>query len=252
MSRLFDSHIHLFRIADPAACLARYNAFSLSISPDDWSHQLSLARIHAGSGLHVGLGLHPWQVHTVSENWQEHLSSLETHLHQISSLQVGEIGLDFDPRTPADPELQKQVFEQHLDLAHRYDRAVSVHVRKAYDEALDLMRNFPGLRIFLHGFGGGAQVAERYLDHLNCVIGVNGVVVRENARRYHAMVRAAGLTHLVLETDGPFVSLPGREQFTCVDIESVCAALARLLDVTPDEVALQTRDNAMRMLSHAE
>lgn len=249
MPRLFDTHIHLFRIVDAAGCLARFNAFSLSIAPDDWSGQLSLAESHGALGLHVGLGLHPWQIHTITETWETHVKMLETHLLHRAYLQVGEVGLDFDRRTPAEPALQKQVFERLLDVAHRYDRAVSVHVRKAYDEALAIMRNFPGLRIFLHGFGGGAQVTERYLDHLNCVIGVNGVVVRENARRYHAMVRAVGLAHLVLETDGPFVNLPGRARFSCEDIETVCSTVARLLDVPPEQVAARTRENALRMLN---
>ena len=61
------------------------------------------------------------------------------------------------------------------------------------------------------------------------------------------MIRGLGLAHLLLETDGPYVALPGEPAFHCGDIAAVGVQVARLLDLPEREVAETTRTQAQSL-----
>ncbi len=236
----FDSHIHLHAIpADARATCIGAGACAFATAPDDWDAVLQLQHPRVVRGL----GLHPWRVHLVEDSWQSAIDQLEQHLRDDPALVVGEIGLDFDPRTPADPALQREVFQAQLELALIYDRPCSIHIRKAFDVLCQHLKPFTSLRGSLHGFGGGLGEARRFVK-LGWKIGVNGIVCRANARRYHDMIRGLGLAHLLLETDGPYVALPGAERFHCGDIAQIGAKVAQLLALPPETVAEETTQAA--------
>ncbi|SIN71874.1 TatD DNase family protein [Sulfurivirga caldicuralii] len=232
----FDSHIHLHAIPPDAreACIGA-GACAFATAPDDWDAVLQLKYPRVVRGL----GLHPWRVHLFEDNWQSVMDRLEQHLRDDPTLIVGEIGLDFDPRTPADPALQREVFQAQLELALTYDRPCSIHIRKAFDVLYQHLKPFTSLRGSLHGFGGGLGEARRFVK-LGWKIGANGIVCRDNARRYHDLIRGLGLDHLLLETDGPYVALPGADQFHCGDIAQIGARVSQLLDLPLESVAQET------------
>ena len=236
----FDSHIHLHQIpADEREGCVQGGACAFATEPDDWYAVFELRHPRVIRGL----GLHPWRVHLFEQSWQALLEELENNLRTDPTLVIGEIGLDFDPRTPASRSLQIEVFRAQLELALTYDRPCSIHVRKAFDTLYSLLKPFTSLRGALHGFGGGLGQARRFVA-LGWKIGVNGIVCRPNARRYHEMIRGLGLAHLLLETDGPFVALPGASGFRCGDIATVGREVAALLQLPPQTVAERTAEAA--------
>jgi TatD DNase family protein len=225
----------------------------ISIEPVDWQDLLIL-RSQLVSELNqpwiVGWGIHPWFVHKYRDTWPSYLATMESQLQLDRQLAIGEIGLDFDKRTPADKALQIAVFTAQLELAQAYQRPVSIHLRRCFPEAEKILCAFTTLKGFLHGFSGGVDWAKRLLSCADFLIGINGVVCREHAPRYHQLVQSLSLEYLALETDGPFGSLPGTQQFECRDLDRVGHCVALLTGRPIDELSYQTRTNCMRILSH--
>lgn len=242
----FDSHIHLSRLSSPASYIEKFAALGVSVTPDDWPELISLAQTKPTC--HAAIGLHPWELHLYANKIDVVLADMEHMLTEYPFLAVGEIGLDFDPRTPAEKSLQLAFFEKCLALSQTYNRPLSLHLRACFEDAFQLLKQFSNLRGFLHGFGGGVHWADRLMPLGKFKIGVNGVICRTNARRYHALVRHVGLEHLVVETDGPYGRCPDVEGFTPNDVIRIGVQVAHLLDKPTETVEAVTYKNAMGML----
>ena len=76
---------------------------------------------------------------------------------------VGETGLDYV--CEVDRELQKRLFREHLDGAARANKPVVLHVVKAIEDVLNILKSYSTLRgILFHGFIGSWQQAQRCIE----------------------------------------------------------------------------------------
>ncbi|MGM0541341.1 MAG: TatD family hydrolase, partial [Pseudomonadota bacterium] len=173
------------------------------------------------------------------------LDSLEALLNSESVVALGEIGLDFSPAYQQSKKLQIAVLEAQLSLAKKFSKPISVHVIKGHNELYHRLRR-SSLTGIIHGLGSSTEVAQNYVD-CGFKIGVNGVLLRENAHRYHALVRHFGPKHLVLETDYPNVRLPGLVKSNLHDIICVAQQISVLLDLSFDDVLKVLNGNAERL-----
>jgi len=141
-----DCHAHL-----PAYSLrCEQRLFINTEKEDQWSQAVKLS----ASDCHIFLGLHPWYILESSGNT---LSVLEDFLYQYPYLGIGEIGLDFGPQRP-DKDAQLQLFQKLLNLAVQYNRPVSLHIYKAWQELFNLTRELPEkIPMMIHGFTGSPQ-----------------------------------------------------------------------------------------------
>jgi len=218
-----------------------------AIYVSDWQSVIGLSQNH--SGVYPAIGIHPWEAHNYDcETLKAALVQADTLLKNMPQLHIGEIGLDFDSHTPASRDWQIHVLQGFLSLAAQHKRLVSVHLRKAFATFSDLIKTYPSIKGFLHGFSGGTGWAKHFCSEGRFKVGVNGVACRTNARRYHQLIQQLPLTWLVLETDGPFVKLPDNAAFTCADIQSVAEQIAQLRNMSVDEVILQTGHNVNELL----
>lgn len=107
-------------------------------------------------------GIHPW--HIDEEKIKEHLTIIEERLLHPGCLAIGECGLDKRIEKPM--ELQKKVFEMHLELAKKYQKPVILHLVAAYQEVIAIHNRIqPGVPIIVHGFSKNLQVARQLLDN---------------------------------------------------------------------------------------
>lgn len=148
------------------------------------------------------IGLHPTDI---PDDYETELALLEKQLARPNVIAVGEIGMDLYHDT-SKLEQQKVVFEKQLRWAVERELPVSLHIRSAYGEAMEILRKFEGTRLtgILHCFSGGIQEAEWAIRH-NFLIGVGGVVTFKN-NKLQEIVKRVGLEHIAMETDSPFLS----------------------------------------------
>lgn len=148
------------------------------------------------------LGLHPC---SVKENFMEELHYIQSFLDKQPIYAIGEIGLDlyWDKSTLAQ---QQEAFRLQVGWAKERKLPIVIHCRDAFDELFALLDALKDDRLFgiLHCFTGNLVQAERAID-LGFFLGIGGVVTFKNAG-LDKVVEQIDLTHIVLETDAPYLA----------------------------------------------
>jgi TatD DNase family protein len=146
------------------------------------------------------MGLHPC---SVKEDYEKELQVIQQYLQQQKFIAVGEIGLDFYwDKTFAGQQYKS--FHRQIELAMEYHLPVVIHSRNATNECMEVVAQYPGLRGVFHCFSGDEEQA-RKLMKLGFFLGIGGVVTFKNAG-LDKVVQAVGLSHVVLETDAPYLA----------------------------------------------
>ncbi len=106
------------------------------------------------------VGLHPWDI---DQNNDLFLSKLEQFLTHPNCIAIGECGIDKLITTPI--EIQKKVFEQHLQLAINYNKPLIIHCVKAFDELIEICKPYHNrTSLIVHGFNKSENLAKQLID----------------------------------------------------------------------------------------
>lgn len=195
--------------------------------------------------MYAAVGVHPDEVGALNEDTFARMKGLFSRDKVVA---VGEIGLDYywDNESHA---LQKKWFVRQLELAREFDLPVLIHSRDAAADTMEIMKEHAmGLRGVIHCYGYSREMAEEYVK-MGFYIGVGGVVTFKNARRLKETVEAVPLTSIVLETDCPYLApepYRGKRNNSSY-IKYVAQEIARLKNITYEEVLCQTEKNAKNL-----
>jgi TatD DNase family protein len=250
--QLVDTHCHLDVSefdADRDAVIARAQAAGVRqmvVPAVDAPHWEGLAHLcRSRTGLYPALGMHPvyWQQHL-----PEHLGALAEAIETWRPVAVGEIGLDFFIRD-TDREVQRRLLAAQLDIARDAGLPVILHVRKAHDEMLAMLRRHRVKGGVAHAFNGSLQQADAYLE-LGFKLGFGGMLTYERSRKIRALAKALPIQAIVLETDAPDMTVASHHgQRNSPEYLPECLqALAEVREEAPELLARQTSDNARDVL----
>ena len=107
-------------------------------------------------GRNISLGTHPWDI---TGNWQQQFAAIEKAVTELNVIAIGECGLD-KLKSPADIELQKEIFRAHALLAEKAEKPLIIHCVKAYDELIAIHKEVSPLQAWIiHGFRGKPEQA---------------------------------------------------------------------------------------------
>lgn len=253
--KLVDTHCHLDFPAfdeDRDKVLNNCHAQSIekiiipAVARSNWSDILKLCK--ENSSLFPALGLHP--VFT-EQHQNSDLIELESLLsiHRDNIIAVGEIGLDFFITDP-DKAKQLMLFEAQLDLAHQVDLPVILHVRKAHDQVLELLKSSGIKGGTAHAFNGSLQQAKKYID-MGFKLGFGGTMTYENANKIHALAKALPLNSIVLETDAPDMVVASHkgQRNSPEYLPEILQALSNIRSEPVQQIAKQTTENAHAVFS---
>ena len=256
--QLTDTHSHLSDAAfaaDRDAAFAR--AFEAGVERlllpaiDSESHEALFAccRQYPGRCFPM-IGLHPTSIND-NPRWRDELALVERCLAEPPAgierwVAVGEIGLDLYWSRAAQAE-QTEAFRRQIELALHYGLPIAVHVRDAWAETLDVVRDYRGrgLRGVFHAYSDGIETWQQLRAWGDFRFGIGGVVTFKKSRLAE-VVRAIPLSELVLETDCPYLTpVPHRgERNESAYVRHVCDKVAEIKGLTPDEVARVTTATA--------
>ena len=204
----FDTHCHLDfpefdndrdEVIAQCDCLGVKHILIPGVSVDTWPRVIQTAALK--DTYYSALGLHPM---FIDQHKEQDLDQFETYIKDVPPVAIGEIGLDFYIDT-LDRKKQHQFFEAQLDVAKKYGLPVVLHVRKAHDEVLKLLRIKKLTGGFVHAFSGSEQQAFQYLN-LNFKLGFGGAVSYERANKLKSILKKISSRDFVLETDAPDMS----------------------------------------------
>jgi len=193
------------------------------------------------------VGLHPEEV---KENYEEELLKVEQHFNDTNVIGVGEIGLDYYWDRTFEQQ-QREVFYRQLCWARDRNLPLSLHIRSAYSEAIEILNKFkPGeLKGVMHCFSGGIQEAQWAVKH-GFALGVGGTVTFKNSK-LQELLPQIGLQHIVLETDAPYLApVPYRGKTNESSyIPIIAQKVADIFNVTLQAVADQTTLTAQEIFN---
>lgn len=250
---LIDSHCHLdFEIFDHDREAILDNCQQLGITDiivpgvtaSTWQRLLSTCE--QSSSLHAALGLHPM---FMAEHQTEHISLLNDYVKKFNPIAIGEIGLDF--YVPEhDKKSQIELFEKQLVIASETHLPVILHVRKAYDQVLSLLKKHKINRGIVHAFSGSEQQAQLYIKQ-GFLLGIGGALTHDRATKLRALFSNLPLTSIVLETDAPDMPLSGQQgqRNTPENISKIVATLAELRAESIEQIADISSHNVRKALS---
>jgi TatD DNase family protein len=249
---MFDTHAH---IHDPSFDADRTDMLErarlagvtriLTVGCDlaDSARALEVARAH---GLAASIGVHPHEAKGAPADVAAALDALRAS-GVASPLAVGETGLDYyyahSPR-----EIQREVFTAQLRYARERALPLIFHQRNAFDDFVRILRDefAPPMRGVVHCFTGDAAQARTLVDEFALKLGIGGVVTFKTADALRDAVREAGLAHIVLETDCPYLApVPHRgKRNEPAFMPATAARLAELFASDVEEIVARTNANA--------
>ena len=251
---LIDSHCHLdFEQFDTVRdkVLARCQALGVkdiivpAVTAESWPRLLDVCQ--PSPMLHSALGLHPM---FMSQHKAEHIDQLHQFIKQHNPIAIGEIGLDFY-LPEHDKQAQIDLFTAQLKLAQQAKLPVLLHVRKAHDQTISLLKKTPVIGGIIHAFNGSLQQAKQY-QQLGFVFGVGGAITHPKATRLRKLVSELPLSSLVLETDAPDMPVFGQKEQAASTPENIPIILDALIKLRPENketIASATTENCQRVLN---
>ena len=256
---LVDAHAHLDLEqydSDRAATVERAieagvgRIINVGVDPARWDSTLETARSYRGY-IWAALGLHPNDILNAGDP-DAALTRLEELIEANRDVVVGlgETGLDYyHPDVP--PTVQHQYFERQIRLARRLGLPLIIHCRDAMDDLLAIMEHHGReMPVMMHCFSGTVAEAERSMALGDQVfISLAGPVTFAKAVERHEVAQAVPLDRLLVETDCPFLTPhPFRgKRNEPARVRLVAEQIARLKDISYDEVARQTGANVERL-----
>ena len=218
-----------------------------AIRSKTWDKLIALCDIERG--LYPALGLHPVFLKKHDKKDIEQLNNL---LEISRPIAVGEIGLDYYLKE-LDQQQQTELFESQLLIAKKHDLPVILHVRKAHDQVLQLLKKIKVKGGFCHAFNGTLQQADKYIE-LGFKLGFGGTLTYSNSSKIHKLAKELPLESIVLETDAPDMVVESHrgERNSPEYIVDSLAALAEIRGEDMAYIAQQTTLNANEVMNFSE
>jgi TatD DNase family protein len=247
--RLIDTHAHLDDRAfdkDRAAVIAGLFAADsgvITVGADLASSREAVRLAERHRSIWATVGVHPHDAKTVTPSVLRELEDLARSPRVVA---IGEIGLDYY-RDLSPRDVQRSVFAAQLELAKRLELPVVLHNRESTDDLVAILRKAGRTHAgVVHSFLGDLALAETFLG-LGFHLGVGGPITYPANAALRDAVRRVPLERIVLETDCPYLTpVPHRgKRNEPAYIEFVAAEIARLRDISIDEVARQTTADAL-------
>ena len=191
------------------------------------------------------MALHPT---SVKADYNQELEATAAWLENERFVAIGETGIDLYWDTTFIAE-QKESLARHIHWAVQYGLPLVLHARNSLNEIFDVLNahrhlSFTGV---FHCFPGDARQAAKVVD-MGFLLGIGGVVTYKKSLMPE-VVQFAGLDHIILETDAPYLApVPQRgKRNESAFLTHVAEKIADITGSGVEEVADRTTANARKL-----
>ena len=240
--RFTDSHCHLtMSNADANLAAARAAGVRGFVVPGtnlkDARPAISVAEKSAD--VWAAVGFHP---HDAKDCDDAAFAEIEQLAREERVVAIGECGLDYHyDHSPRD--VQRAVFERHIELAKTLDKPIIVHNRESTGDMVAILAK-SGARGILHSYTESLDVAKQLIG-LGYYISFSGIVTFRSADSLREVARALPHDRVLIETDTPYlapVPFRGKDNEPAFVVK-IAELLASLWSKPIDYVAERTTAN---------
>jgi TatD DNase family protein len=251
---MIDTHIHLNAeefIADFSEVMQRAESVGVMQMLIPATDQANMPRMHELEAQYPAkikkmVGLHPTYIRP--ETFRQELHFVEDELRKGGYIAVGEVGIDLYWSKEFISE-QNEAFATQIGWAADYDLPLVIHTRESFYEAMQLIlkERKTNTRGVFHCFTGTYKEAMQAIE-LGFLLGIGGVLTFKNGK-IDPFLAQLPLTSLLLETDAPYLApVPHRgKRNESSFLPLICQKIADLVQISAEEVAQQTTENAKKL-----
>lgn len=217
--------------------------------------------------VYAGVGIHPTDAETFSENVLKGLYKLAEHEKVVA---IGEIGLDYYWVKESEKQhTQKRILNSQVQMAEALKKPLVIHLRESndatqgpvFDDFFELIAPWldkwrqqhhilgaqPGV---LHSFNGEHTLAGKAVE-AGFFLGVTGPVTYPKNESHRSMIKNLPLNCLLIETDSPFLApVPFRgKRNEPAFVHHIADKIAEIHSKSPAEIAEITTANAARLFA---
>ena len=163
---------------------------------------------------------------------------------------LGEIGLDYYWDTSFKEE-QKALFKAQLDIAAETGLPVSIHMRDAAKDSLDILKAHARTPIIFHCYSGSTETMREALK-LDSMISFAGPITFKNNKQGPANVIACPPERILSETDSPYLApVPYRgKRNQPAYVKATLEKMAELKEMDSDDLARQIPANFLSLFQN--
>lgn len=183
------------------------------------------------------IGFHPSEIDSIPDDY---INYIENNIDNIVA--IGEIGLDYY-WTKENKDKQKEVFENQLMLAEKYNKPVIVHTTDAIMDTYNILKKYK-VRGVIHSFSGSIEMAKKFIN-LGFKLGIGGVITFKNCN-LKDVIKELDISNIVLETDSPYLSpepVRGKKN-SPLNLKYIAEFISNLKDISYDNVCNITSNTA--------
>lgn len=255
---LFDSHTHLNAdqfIGEVPEIIQRAKEYDVSrmaaVGFDTPTIERSLEQSREYDMVYSIIGWHPTESGHYTDAIEE---TLYRQLQLPKVVAMGEMGLDYYWDS-APKNVQKDVFRRQIRVAKELGLPISIHNREATEDTYQILKeeHAGDTGGIMHSFNVDTYWMEAFLD-IGMHISLSGVVTFKNAPNVKEIAKAVPFDKLLIETDAPYLAPQpkrGRRNEPAY-VKYVAEEIARLREVSYEQVAKQTMQNTNRLFKLKE
>lgn len=249
---MIDSHLHLDDEKfdelrqEIIQNLAQNNVEFVINNSCDWvSMQKSVELAEQHQLIFATVGMHPHTAKYFDQAFEEAMKNFALSPKVVA---VGEIGLDYY-YDMSERNVQRDVFARQLEIADSLHLPVTLHVRDAYGDALDILRaqhNHLNNGVLWHCYGGSAEFARQRAKEGH-YFAFGGAITFKNANKGDVL-QAIPIEQILSETDSPYMApVPLRGTVNQPkNVALVVKKIAQLKGLSAEQTEQALHDNTLR------
>jgi len=164
---------------------------------------IGLHPIHTSKSYHDEKELGEGGKEFTSRGEQFDISAYEELGADPKVIAIGECGLDYFRVDESTKDVQIKNFVAQIEVANKLGKPLMLHIRNAYEDAIEVIRAHAKVKGDVHFFAGNWDIAKKFLD-MGFTLSFTGVVTFTHD--YDDVVKNAPLDMLLSETDAPYVT----------------------------------------------
>ncbi len=245
---IVDTHAHLADAvfdADRAEVLERARkagvsaVITLSERLADARQILALAQEHPM--IRPAIGLYP--THLNMDEADAMLAVIRNERDKLCA--IGEVGLDYwKIKEEEQQAVQRNIFRQFIELACELELPLNVHARSAGRHAIALLLECGAKNVQMHSFDGKASSARPAME-AGYFFSIPTSIRR--SRQKQKLVKQLPLSCLLVESDSPVLAPNPDDRNEPANVVLVVEAIAKIKDVSREEVVDVVAENTKRL-----
>lgn len=250
--KLVDTHCHLNLIENKEDIIKNFKknnmeyVIEVGINVENSFETVELANSY--ENIYCSVGIHPNDSSNLTNKDFDTINILSKNEKVIA---IGEIGLDYYREYTTKKE-QFRSFEVQLNIAKENSLPVILHIREAYDDALNLIINegLPEKGGVVHCFSSDWKTAKKFLD-LGFYIGIDGPITFKNNHKLVEVVKNTPIEYILPETDSPFLTpVPFRgKKNNPLYVKYVIEKIAEIKKINPEELSKILLENSKKLFN---